>query len=498
MWRLDLSSHVLFGPDQGHGATDSFFDDTAYHHEVGHWIRWQSTSIGFLSTMLRRAGGITAHNSLAALTAEQRRQLRRATERGPLWSHATGCDAGLAGEAFKFLGVLWLDIDYLDALLFDIRGVAQHRWDVDAATARALTEAWRAADGFRYGAPIAPFPGNDADGWILAEPPSAHPRWLTAYDPNLTLRTIWESASTLDELSVSIMGDDERRATRNQLVNAKLESPRYGYAWHLANKYSPGITPRGFQILAHFAADPPIPFFSQDFQPVIWSEFYPPIRFARACVALDDMPQVARKLNSSQDASESLGVLAEATGLPIADWPEFGHRSKTTLGSHGVPRGLRHVDWAVNDVPGLQQAAVGSLNVIGKASLGLRATFDNATEAYVWPAEAQLMYADKNDRDFLHHLNQATALLTPLLQHVGGITQPAGIEAPPSSSALLSESDCSHYMNSVYTRGVTTTFLTGRDFRSQGFPPGLADEASYRDGVESLTSTDRFEITEWD
>lgn len=497
MWRLDLSSHILFSPAKGEGAIDLFYWNAALLHEHGHWMRWQSTSMGMLQTLLRRAAAITAHNSLATLARPGREKLVGVSEERPLWSFETGYEPSLVDHHFALGAQSWLDMDYAADLFFDFQSISHLPWNADVAAGSAISDAWRAASSFASCGLGPEHPGNEVADHLLLSLPSDYAAVIHS-TAGLSLRAIWESACTLDELGA--MGSDEGgdREEQLHLVSAKLSNPRYGRPWTYAQEALGPISPRVFRLLAFFAADPPMPFLGAT-APMHWSDVYPPLRFVRACAGLRESPQIARKL-ASQDltAIEAIHLVETATGLRCATWPSRESSSSLRILTGGGARPVFPTSLDFQEFPHVNQSVAGSLNALVRASAQLRSTFRAVPDYFVWPSTGGTYVDDGSELGMISAASQCEGLAVPLIQYLDDEVHLAGLAVEPDKPSLLDATEVWSYCNSVYTRTAMTSFLTGRSFPLNSLPPHLRDPHAVKGYADLIMSRERpIEETAW-
>jgi hypothetical protein len=313
---------------------------------------------------------------------------------------------------------------------------------------------------------------------------------------NLSLRAIWETACTLDELLVWDTEMAGASAEHLQMLNAKLANSRYGGPWMYACDRIAALTPRMFQLMAFLAADPPLPFLGSP-DPVVWSDIYPPLRFAHLCNALGANSAVATKLASaSVGAEEGLDLLSEISGLRSADWPVAGQLSSVSLITNGGLVRLNRDELRFDRFPHLKQSSAGSLNAMVRASLLTRSTYATIPDAYVWPQHLQSFAVTHETPSWANDGSQAAGLMVPLVQYLEDSIYLAGIGADGVAPFLLSPSEVSDYCNSVFTRTAMTSFLSGWPFAIDSLPPVLRRPSAVAEYAELLTSSE-IEPTAW-
>lgn len=472
-WRLDLESHVLFAPELADGPEDGrYFWSTSFQHEVGHWVRWQSSSIGLLLSLLRRARTITACNSLNRLTDKGRAWIIDFVKARPLWSYAAGYEPNLVDPDFALSGQMWLDMLCLESLLLDSADGIVGTWPGDAAVGPALSDAWRAAESFPM---MATHPGNSFADHFFSELPTEVA--LRTPDRRLTTRSIWESACSLDELSIHPHGQDADIPDHRWMLRAKLKSDRYGFAVRIAQELTGPVSAKLFGLVAWLATDPPLPFLHTQ-EPIRWSDFSPPYRFMRLYSALGANP-VLRDPPSDHGVYEFADDLLRAAGLSRAQWPETPIRDEIwgIEKDRLVPTRDMRLDF--HSHPKAGQRFVGSLNMLVKASLALRAVFAEMPSKYAYPHIDDIYMSNGDGQDLIYRANSVRSLLVPLAMDFKDGLHQGGMD-PATLAPIISRQDVVDYIAGVYFRASLDSFIKGEDVRVSMLPRhfrGLTAEA---------------------
>lgn len=282
---LDLRSHVLFVDDyfeaDKHGQAENW--ETVYLHERNHWIRFQGSTIGLFMHLLRFAQDWYAVQTLPFLDAAGRERVdRRRKEGRSLWSFDEGYTTEIGGNVFGLCGESWLDMDFSRRALFDIEEVLPHSRRVPAndAIRNAICDSWAVAH--RLLPNVVPYPGFQDASQLFAGPIEVH---TPSQHGSITTRTLWESASMMDEarLAAGSLGRPRNEAAL-QRINEELAKSPNAAPWRFASKLCANdITPRLFLMLVDFATNPPLHAFDSFAGRLTWAEFYPPLRFEAAC-----------------------------------------------------------------------------------------------------------------------------------------------------------------------------------------------------------------------
>jgi hypothetical protein len=390
-WRVDLRSHVLFAdqPFEGGEQSRDFWLAT-YRHETAHWVRYQTSSIGLLLTLLLRARAVTGQRALNVLPRDARSRVMRQSLTGtPIWHFGGGFNAEFAGHGFALQGQAWLDLEYAYQLLFDIDTVHM-RWSPLEALNSAISDAWRAAASFP-GATA--HPGNHvADHLVLGAPAR-----VTFRGTSLTTRSLWECASTIDELWFDSRPDAATQRDLERLVGFKLADAVYGGPWLAAKSLcGSALTHEAFLALIHIAANPELPFWTNDMRPFQWDDIYPPTRFLVALRCLADKPQLIPLCgNTGEQLDEFVFRLCRDAGLSYA-------------------RPLAEGALALDEHPGLNQPVVGDLNAVVRAGLFLRSAWSGSLRRAVFPAFPSV-YRSRGDEESMRLTQLVHAASLPIL-----------------------------------------------------------------------------------
>lgn len=466
-WRFDLGSHVLFAPDTADGPADGIhFWRTSHQHEIAHWVRWQSSSVGLVITLLRRARAVTALEQLDRLNMVGRQRVVDLAKQRPLWSYATGYEPKVVDESFGLSGQMWLDMRFLEQSLLDSSDGLSAEWPADAAVGPALSDAWRGAVSFL---PTAPHAGNTIADHLFVELPGAAIDSGFRPDARLTTRAIWESACTLDELDVADhAGQEEDSYEHRRLVDAKVESDAYGFALRVASGLAGTVSSRLFRLIAWLATDPPLPFLQPFNGHIRWSEFHPPYRFMRLYAAVRDHSRL-RKVPPRADLYEFADDLLRAAKLERANWPTTPVRPG--IYTREGDRTVALHDWTVDydTHPGFSNKYVGSLNMLVKASLALRAAFLESPSKIVYPNVDTAFFADQEIVSWIRDVSSAQSLLQPLVQDFSNGLFSGGID-PETGSGLISDRQMTNYVASVLVRESLDALITGMPVRRSQFP----------------------------
>lgn len=466
-WRLDLDSHILFAPASAEGPGDGrYFWLTSYQHEVAHWVRWQSSSIGLLLTLLRRAQVITAANTLSNLTERGRELVLDLRHTRPLWSFRTGFEPELISHDFALAGQMWLDMKFLNHALIDSGDWRCEEWVADDAIGPALSDAWRAAESFPC---MAAHPGNEVADHQFIETPTDAARNYVRIDQRLTTRAIWESACTLDEVATDDYGASADDLTEHlRLVRAKLESDRYGFALKVAQGMVGSVSAPLFRLVAWLATDPPLPFLEPEGDALRWSHFSPPYRFMRLYAAIRDSPSLQQVPNETSiyDFAEDL---LDRAKLQRAVWP----KGTVELGILGVERGREvSVYEALPDFelfPGSTQKFVGSLNMLTKSSLALRMSYCDSPSKFVYPSSSDLYTSRGEICDGMKDAQTLWSLLVPLAMDFADGLHQGGFD-PQSGAPVVRAEHMTEYVGSVLMRESLEALIEGRAVRWKSLP----------------------------
>ncbi|MCX4598446.1 hypothetical protein OG819_55950 [Streptomyces sp. NBC_01549] len=141
-WHLDLRSHILFSPDRFESDEDARdFWHATYQHEIAHWVRYQTSSIGLLLVLLQRARAITAQRAIQEVPDRMRDQIVERFRAGhPLWSYESGYDPSMAGSEFALMGQIWLDLRFTYEALLDFENLRGVRWRAADAVGNAISD----------------------------------------------------------------------------------------------------------------------------------------------------------------------------------------------------------------------------------------------------------------------------------------------------------------------------------------------------------------------
>lgn len=499
-WRLDLDSLIIFSPEAyaegGSGGDEQrVFWSARFQHEVAHWTRWQSTSVGLALTLMRRAAGLRAQQSLAATGVANRRRLIRIAESRPIWSRETDYEPGLIDEDFALNGQFWLDLDYAFKLLFEPAEVEGLHWFSDGALSSALTDAWLAAGSF-------PSLTSTPDGLhvdeLLTFGPTSAPLWFSRDFEPLSTRGIWESACTLDELrEVAELESSNDSEEYLRLLRKKLSSSRYGGAWAFARQVVPGIRPHVFQALATISCDPPMPFLGGYDAAISFEDIYPPARLARLCSALSDRSSLLAQLNRELVLEEEhCSVLAGCAGLAVASWPSSPPERGIMVGLEGRRAPVAGWQLDLSSHPGVDQPVVGHANARIRASIALRSAFKEAPDVFLRPSIRNIFTANSAENlQWLTDSARAAFLLQPFIMDFADGVCISGFGA--SVAGLLTEAQIDAYCSSLGSHALFNAFLSGRPVRTSGLPRSLRSRMDIREHLIPLLRREMIVPTNW-
>lgn len=440
-WSLDLRSHIMFSPDafeSDPGSRD--FWHATYQHEIAHWVRYQTSSIGLLLTVLQRARAITAQRAINELPDSTRAAVVNRLRAGqPLWTFDSGYDPSLAGPEFAVMGQAWLDLYYAYQLLFDISAVAPLRWHPDEALGSALSDGWRAACSFSG---MNQHPGNYVADRLYRG--KVKPVTIDGY--HLTTRSLWESASTLDELR-SDSRDGETLRQLEKLVTYKLEEPGYGGPWAVANRMCPGgTTVIMFLVAVHIATNPPLPYWDQSVRSLTWSDLYPPLRFVKVYDYLRSNLYLHEALEGNREGvPEILDTILRESGITYA-----------------IPIGGGHGQLTLDVHPSVSQPIVGDLNTVIRSGLFLRSHWADSPSRFIMPSTSKAYGLVVNDRDEIETLRRVEgASHPPLLQFSDGL----------HTGGLLTNSQQGTYCSGAWGHNTLDALILGKSVVEQSYLP---------------------------
>ncbi|MCF1648669.1 hypothetical protein [Streptomyces indiaensis] len=321
----------------------------------------------------------------------------RARRGEPIWTFDSGYNPSLAGEDFALMGQAWLDLELAYRILFDASKVPTPlRWSPDDAMSSAISDAWRAAACFPG---MLPHPGNDIADHIyrgnvyLVAPGGVH----------LTTRSLWECASTLDEIRASATGaDEEALAELRRMAGYKLQDPVYGGPWKVANEITHGInTVAMFLVAVHIATNPPLPYWDHTVTDLSWDDLYPPSRFMKVYKFLHDN-RFFREFRTFQpdDYDDVIDAIIQGSGIKCA----------SALGEDSMGLDL---------YPGVRQALVGDLNAVIKSGLFLRSAWAGHPSRFILPSKSEpiMTMPDSDESKRFHEVEAASH--PPFLQFAG-------------------------------------------------------------------------------
>ncbi|MFI5801115.1 hypothetical protein [Streptomyces sp. NPDC051677] len=367
----------------------------------------------------------------------------------PVWSFEFGYDPSVAGAEFALMGQFWLDLRFTYQAIFDFEKLSEVRWHAADAVGSAISDAWRAAESFTG---MTMHPGNEiADGLLRGRV-----RPIVVNGHHLTTRSLWESASTLDELRSGCDSDDDNFAELSQLVRYKLDEPVYGGAWKVANQLCrAGTTPEMFLVAVHIATNPALPFWSSPVTRLDWDDLYPPSRFLRIYEFIARNMYLHDIVGRGQedDLSQVLKLLSSQAGVPYAD--PIGY-SELDLDSH----------------PAASQHLVGDLNTVIRKSLYLRHHWSESPSRFILPNTSQVYTMDDGGKDEIDRLRLvSSAAEPPLMQFADGLW-----------SGPFFKDRLSAFLLNAWARNTLDALITGGDLEDQSYLPAQArqDEAFER------------------
>lgn len=456
-WYLDLRSHIMFSRDKLEGSDIARgFWKAAYLHETAHWMRYQSSTIGLLLTLLQRAKAITAMRAISELPRLLRVDLIRRLRSGtPVWSTERGFDPNHLGEDFALMGQSWLDLQVVFTLLFDANGIDGIAWQYDEALGCALSDAWRAAASFPG---MLPHPGNAVADHLCRDFPKLSPQT----GRTITTRSLWECASTLDELRTNgLTADDQSQLA--ELVRYKLDEPEYGAPWAWANgQCVGGTTPDMFQLVVHLAMNPPLPFWDPAVTAMSWEDLYPPARFARLYRTVAENSFLHETVVSSRVPAGLLEEIASLSSVPVGRVP-------------GVP------DFDVSLHPAVAQPTTGGHNAVVKNALTLSHLLDESPLEAVWPTIESVHVHDGEDwGKWLATMQSRTRFAAPILMSFADGHYSAGLVEP-----VLSDVDMASFVRGAWGFGVLDELIQGR-------PSAAAEQLFIPRDLRIETSVEKF------
>ncbi|MCL7369587.1 hypothetical protein [Streptomyces ardesiacus] len=389
---------------------------------------------------MQRAQALTAQHAINGLPGRTRGKIIERMRKGlPLWTVKRAYDPDVAGVDFGVLGQSWLDLHVAHRLIFDIADVT-FRWHADDAVRSALSDAWRAAGSFRG---MRPHPGNDVadhvfQGGVRGE----------GDDCQITTRSLWESASTLDECRTTWEIAPESANQLLRMATYKMDEPEYGGPWNLANKMCPGgTTPRMFLVAVHIATNPPLPFLDEQATEIHWDDLYPPIRFVK-------IYQTIRKHMYLHDVLEMDGV----DGIESV-MEDISAKSKIRFASLS---GRRDLDFFIS--PGVAQPLVGDLNLVIKSGSYLRYHWKRSPGRFINPSIASLYALPKGflSKEKIEEISLVQSAANPPMVCWGGEVRETG--------GVYSETG-EHYLHGVWAHNTLDNLILGRDPMGQDFLP---------------------------
>lgn len=447
-WHLDLRSHILFSPDRYESDEDARdFWNATYQHEIAHWVRYQTSSIGLLLVLLQRARAITAQRAILELPDHMRDQVVERFRAGhPLWSFESGHDPSVAGDEFALMGQIWLDLRFTYEALLDMENLRGVRWHAADAVGSAISDAWRAAEAFSG---MTEHPGNEiADGLL-----HGRMRPIVVNGHHLTTRSLWESASTLDELRPKWGADADNFVELSRLVRYKMDEPVYGGAWKAANQLcQTGTTPEMFLLVVHIATNPALPYWGSPVTRLHWDDLYPPSRFLRI------YEFIARNMYLHD-------ILADGQEEGIAQVLDLIPR-KAGVG-YAAP--ITHAEPDLDSHPAADQHLVGDLNAVIRSSLYLRHHWSESPSRFILPSTSHVYAMADGGKDEIDRLSLVwSAAHPPLMQFTDGLW----------SGPLFHERRPAFLLN-AWAHNTLDTLITGGDPEDQSYLP----EQARRDGA---------------
>ncbi|MFE7236387.1 hypothetical protein ACFVAF_38475 [Streptomyces sp. NPDC057596] len=460
-WHLDLRSHILFSPDRYESDPDARdFWNATYQHEIAHWIRYQTSSIGLLLVLLQRARAITAQQAIQELPGRTRDQIIQRFRAGhPLWSFASGYDPSVAGAEFALMGQFWLDLRFTYEVLFDFEKLSGIRWHAADAVGSAISDAWRAAESFSG---MAMHPGNEiADGLL-----HGRVRPVVVNGHHLTTRSLWESASTLDELRPKWTPDDNNFSELSKLVRYKLDEPVYGGAWKVANQLcQAGTTPEMFLVVVHIATNPALPYWGSPITRLDWDDLYPPSRFLRIYeliarnMYLHDIVGRGRE----EDLAQLLELITRQAGVQYAD-------------------PITHAEPGLDSHPAANQHLVGDLNAVIRSSLYLRHHWSESPSRFILPSTSQAYAMADGGKDEIDRLRLvSSAAEPPLMQFADGLwSGPFFHDRHPA------------FLLNAWAHNTLDALITGGDPEDQSYLPAQARQDAVLERFRQRYLADNF------
>jgi hypothetical protein len=392
-----------------------------------------------LLVLLQRARAITAQRAIHELPHRLRdRVLDRFGPGRSLWSFESGYDPTVAGVDFAVMGQSWLDLRYTYEALFDIENVANLRWHGADAVGSALSDAWRAAERFPG---MAAHPGNETADQLFRGPVEN----IVTSGYQLTTRSLWECASTLDELRFSWGPNPENISELSKLVRYKLDEPVYGGAWTVANDLcGVGTTPAMFLVAVHVAMNPALPFWDPQVTALNWDDLYPPSRFVKIYEFIANNIHLHDVLASGQE--EDLALVLDLIQR------EAGVRCATAI---------TQAELDLDTHPAASQDLVGDLNAVIRSNLFLRHHWQQTPSRFILPSTGQVYRIEsERDTDIKRLSLIQNAALPPFMQFTDGLW----------TTPLFRDTRALYFAN-VWAHNTLDTFITGGNAEEQSFFP---------------------------
>ncbi|MGW1026323.1 hypothetical protein ACWD4J_21970 [Streptomyces sp. NPDC002577] len=438
----------MFSPTKYLGEPDAReFWQATLQHEVGHWIRYQTSTIGLLLTLLQRARALTSQRAINGLPNRIRSQILERMRSGlPLWTFERAYDPDLAGEDFGVLGQSWLDLYVTYQMLFDISDVT-FRWHLNEAVRSALSDAWRAAASFKG---MVPHPGNDVADHVFQD----GVRGVEIDGYRITTRSLWESASTLDEVRTTWQISPDSQEQLLRMATYKMDEPEYGGPWNVANKMcTGGTTPTMFLIAVHIATNPPLPFLDGKTTKIHWADLYPPIRFLKIYNTIRKHMYLhdALEMHREDDIRHIIEEISKKSGI-----------------RHAGLSGQEFPDLSSN--PGATQPLVGDLNLVIKSGLYLRHHWKDSPVRFIKPSITPLYATPKgslNESEIEKITLIESAATPPVACWAGEVRETGGIFSQWGEP----------YLQSVWAHNALDNLILGHGADIQDFlPEGFAEE----------------------
>ncbi|MCX4598444.1 hypothetical protein OG819_55940 [Streptomyces sp. NBC_01549] len=292
-------------------------------------------------------------------------------------------------------------------------------------------------------------PGNEiADGLLRGRV-----RPVVVDGVHLTTRSLWESASTLDELRPKWNANASNLVELSKLVRYKLDEPVYGDAWKVANQLCrAGTTPEMFLVVVHIATNPALPYWGSPITRLQWEDLYPPSRFLRIYEFI-------------------------ARNMYLHDFPGLGQEEGIAYVFDQIPRKagvsyagpITHAEPGLDSHPAANQHLVGDLNAVIRCGLYLRHHWSESPFSFVFPSTSHVSAMADGGKGEIDHLRLVwSAAHPPLMQFTDGLW-----------TGPLFHDRCPAFLLNAWAHNTLDALITGGDPGDQSYLP----EQSRQDGV---------------